>query len=111
MKFQPTDNVEFSIGHRLLNNHPVLIDSNQVDLRLFARMYENWGFGMVQRWELDDSTLEYEQYSLHRDLGSWVVGVGFNHRDNRVRDEYGVMFTLTLKDFPSASLPLELDTE
>jgi LPS-assembly protein len=110
-KFQPTDNVEFSIGHRLLNNHPVLIDSNQIDLRLYSRIAENWGLGMIQRWELDDSTLEYEQYSLHRDFGSWVVGVGLNHRDNRVKDEYGVMFTLTLKDFPSASLPLQVDAE
>jgi len=111
LKFQPTDNLEFSIGYRLLNNHPVLIDSNQIDLRLYSRISDNWGLGMVQRWELDDATLEYEQYSLHRDLGSWVAGIGFNHRDNRVKDEFGVMFTLTLKDFPSASLPLQVDTE
>jgi hypothetical protein len=61
--------------------------------------------------ELDDGTLESEQYSLHRDLGNWVAGVGLTHRDNRLEEEYGVVFSLTLKDFPSVSLPFGIDAE
>jgi len=109
LTFQPRPDFEFSIGHRLLNNHPVLVDSNRIDLRAFARIHENWGVGLLQVWELDDGTLEVEQYTLHRDLGSWVAGIGFTHRDNRLHDEYGVIFSLTLKDFPSVNLPLQLD--
>jgi LPS-assembly protein len=109
LRFQPNENFEFSIGDRLLNNHPVLQDSNRIDLRAYARINEQWGFGMFQLWELDDGTLEIEQYTLHRDLGNWVAGVGFTHRDNRVNDEYGVVFSLTLKDFPAVSLPFEVD--
>lgn len=111
VRFLPTPDFEFSIGHRLLNNHPVLIDSNRIDFRAFARINDHWGIGMLQQWELDDSTLEVEQYTLHRDFGNWVAGVGLTHRNNRVDDEYGVMFSLTLKDFPSVSLPFELDAE
>jgi len=109
LRFQPNENFEFSIGDRLLNNHPVLTDSNRIDIRAYARINEQWGIGMFQLWELDDSTLEVEQYTVHRDLGNWVAGVGFTHRNNRVNDEYGVVLSLTLKDFPAVSLPFEVD--
>lgn len=111
LRFQPNENFEFSIGDRLLNNHPVLTDSNRIDLRAYARINEQWGIGAFQLWELDDGTLEVEQYTLHRDLGNWVAGVGFTHRDNRVNDEYGMVFSLTLKDFPAVSLPFQVDAE
>jgi LPS-assembly protein len=111
LRFQPSENFEFSVGNRLLNNHPVLTDSNRVDLRAYARLNERWGVGMFQLWELDDGTLEVEQYTVHRELGNWVAGVGLTHRDNRVSDEYGVVFSLTLKDFPAVSLPFQLDAQ
>ena len=111
IRFLPTENLEFSFGYRMLNGHPVLIDSNRVDLQLYTRLTENWGFGMRHILEMDDNTLELEQYTLHRDLGNWVAGVGFTHRDNRLEEEYGVIFSLTLKDFPSATLPFQFDTE
>jgi LPS-assembly protein len=111
LRFQPNENFEFSIGDRFLNNHPVLTDSNRIDLRGYARINEQWGFGLYQLWELNDGTLEVEQYTLHHDLGNWVAGLGFTHRDNRVNDEYGVVFSLTLKDFPAASLPFEVNAQ
>jgi LPS-assembly protein len=111
LRFQPNENFEISIGNRLLNNHPVLTDSNRIDLRAYTRLNERWGIGMFQLWELDDGTLEVQQYTLHRDLGNWVAGMGVTHRDNRVSDEYGVVFSLTLKDFPAVSLPFQLDAQ
>lgn len=110
-RFQPNPDWEFAIGYRMLNNHPVLTDSNHVDLRAYTRISENWGFGIQQVWELDDSTLELQQYTFHRDLGNWVAGVGFTHRDNRQEDEYGIVFSITLKDFPSVSLPFSIDAQ
>jgi LPS-assembly protein len=47
---------------------------------------------------------------LHRDLGNWVAGMGISSRDNRLDKEYGV-FSLTLKDFPSVSLPFTIDAQ
>ncbi len=111
VRFLPTDNVELSVGYRMLNNHPVFIDSNRLDLEIYTRLSENWGFGMRHVFEMDDNTLELEQYSLHRDLGNWVAAVGLTHRDNRLEEEYGVVLSLTLKDFPSASLPFAIDAE
>jgi LPS-assembly protein len=82
-----------------------------VDLRAYARLGENWGLGMRQTFEMDDGTLEVQQYTVHRDLGSWVAGVGITHRDNRIEDEFGLVFSLSLKDFPAVSLPFQIDAE
>jgi len=110
-QFMPSENLEFSIGYRHLNNHPVLLDSDRFDLRTYIRLSENWGLGTQYVFEMADSTLELQQYTLQRDLGNWVAGVGLSQRDNRFQNEYGIIFSLTLKNFPSVSLPFSLDAE
>ncbi|MES2996935.1 MAG: hypothetical protein V4733_09005 [Verrucomicrobiota bacterium] len=110
LHFTPNDRWWFSLGHRWLDSHPVLLDSNRADLDTYLRLSENWGIATKHTFEADDGTLEYQQYSLHRDFGNWVAGMGFSSRDNRIEDEYGVVFSLTLKDFPSVSLPFELQS-
>lgn len=109
--FQPAERFEFSLGYRWLDSHPVLVDSNRIDLQTYIRLSENWGIGSRHSLELDDSTLEVQQYMLHRDIGNWVAGMGFSSRDNRLDKEYGVIFSLTLKDFPSVSLPFTIDAQ
>jgi len=111
LRFMPTQSFQFSFGYRMLNGHPVLVDSNRFDVQTYTRVNENWGLGSRHTLELDDNTLELQQYTIHRDLGNWVAGMGLTHRDNRLDDEYGVIFSLTLKDFPSVSLPFEIDSE
>jgi LPS-assembly protein len=111
VRFMPTQNFEFSFGYRYLSNHPVFVDSNRLSFQTYSRLNEDWGIGTRHILELDDSTFELEQYTLHRDLGNWVAGMGLTHRDNRLKQEYGVIFSLTLKDFPSVSLPFEIDGE
>ncbi len=111
MRIQPWENMEFSVGYRYLASHPVLQDSNQIDFQAYYRINENWGMGTRHVFEMDDGTLELEQYTLHRDLGNWAAGVGLTHRNNRLEEEYGVVFSLTLKDFPSVSLPFQIDAQ
>lgn len=111
LRLMPGPNVELSFGYRILNGHPVFVDSNRFDIETYLRVNENWGFGTRHTLELDDSTIEVAQYTFHRDLGNWVAGVGFTRRDNRVDQEYGVVFSLTLKDFPSVTLPFKIDAE
>jgi LPS-assembly protein len=111
LRFLPTETFEFSLGYRWLDGHPVLIDSNRIDLHTYTRITENWGIGSMHILELDDNTLELQQYTFHRDLGNWVIGMGLSSRDNRLKKEYGLVFSLTLKEFPSVSLPFEIDAE
>jgi LPS-assembly protein len=110
-RFMPNDNTELSVGYRILDNHPVLVDNNRIDLRAYMRLNDRWGIGTTQIWELDDNTLEFQQFTVHRDLNSWVASLGVSRRDNRGREELGLILSLTLKDFPSASLPLKLESE
>ncbi|MDB6068873.1 MAG: osta-like protein [Verrucomicrobiales bacterium] len=109
--FMPTDYLDFTLGHRLLQDHPFFEDSNLVDLRIYARINENWGVSAYERYELDDSTLETQQYSVHRDLTSWVAAFGAVIRDNRGATDYGLLFSLTLKDFPSVRIPVDFDPQ
>ena len=109
VRFMPNENWEFSVGYRQLNNHPVLLDSNRIDLATYIRLSENWGVGSRHTFEMDDGTMEQQQYTLQRELGDWIAGVGVSHMDNRYQNEFGIIFSLTLKSFPSASLPLSFD--
>jgi hypothetical protein len=111
MSFMPSRSTEVSVGYRYLNSHPTLEDSSQVDIRAYTRFNEQWGLSFYQKWELDDGTLETQQYALHRDLGSWDASVGIHHRNNRILDEFSLMLSFTLKELPSISLPFSLDTE
>lgn len=106
VRFMPNENWEFSVAYRQLNNHPVLLDSNRIDLTTYIRLSENWGVGSRHIFEMDDGTMELQQYTVQRELGDWIAGVGLTHMDNRFEDEFGIIFSLTLKSFPSATLPL-----
>ena len=110
--FMPNDAVELAFGYRQLNNHPILNDSNRISFRAYARISDSWGLGFYQRWELDDSTVEVQQYNIYRDFDSWVASIGLHIRDNRdAPEEFGIMLNFTLKEFPSVRLPLSVDNE
>lgn len=106
--FMPTENFRFSVGHYYLNNHPFFRDSDLISLNTYSRLSDNWGFSTAHRFEADDQTLEYQQYTIHRDLASWTGSLGTIIRDNRTGgQEFGVLLSLTLKAFPKVSLPVD----
>ncbi|MGK0187774.1 MAG: LPS-assembly protein [Verrucomicrobiales bacterium] len=108
--WMPSSNFEVTLGHRLLQDHPFFEDSDLIDLRAYLRINDNWGAGMYHRYEIEDSTLETQQYSIHRDLNSWTGSLGAVIRDNRGGEaDYGLVFMLTLKDFPQLSIPIDVD--
>ena len=109
--FMPTDYLDISLGHRYLQDHPFFQNSNLVDFGAYARISENWGFSIYERYEVEDSTLELQQYSIHRDLSSWVASLGAIIRDHRGQNEWGLLFSMTLKDFPSVRIPVDFDPQ
>ncbi len=110
-RFMPNENAEIAVSYRHLNNHPVLLDSDRIGLDTYIRLSENWGVGSRHIFEMDDGVLEQQQYTVHRDLGNWVAGIGISHTDNRFQDEFGLVLSLTLKDFPNDTLPFTIDAE
>jgi LPS-assembly protein len=109
--FMPSNKTELSVNYRYLTSHPSLEDSSRIEIRADHRFNEKWGASIAQRWELDDGTLESHRYSIHRDLGSWTSSLGFIQKDNRIKDEVGLMLSFTLKELPTISLPFSIDTE
>jgi LPS-assembly protein len=108
--WMPTKRFSWTLGHQLLTDNPLFQDSSLIYSRVYTRFSDNWGFSMNHIYEMDDSTLQYQSYSVHRDLASWTMAVGGLIRDNGAAgDEYGLVLSFTLKDFPSVSIPLDLD--
>lgn len=110
-RYMPHEDLQLTLRQRFLRTHPILQDSNRFDLDAYYRFNENWGAGFTHTWEFEDSTLEYQQYSIHRSLNSWAITAGLFQRDNRVRTETGFVFGLTLRDIPDISLPLKVDSQ
>jgi lipopolysaccharide assembly outer membrane protein LptD (OstA) len=108
--FMPSDSMSVTLGHQFINDNPYFQDSNLFFSRIYARITDNWGFAMNHVFEADDGTMEFQSYSITRDLTSWVASLGAMQRDNRNgQSEFGLLFTLTLKDFPNLTIPLDID--
>jgi lipopolysaccharide export system protein LptA len=108
--FMPARNLWLTVGHQFVDDHPTFPDSSLMFSRVYARLSENWGVSMNHIFEADDGTMEFQSYSITRDLSSWVASIGAMIRDNRNGlQDYGILLSLTLKDFPQLSLPLDID--
>ncbi|MCB1224898.1 MAG: hypothetical protein KDK99_03715 [Verrucomicrobiales bacterium] len=106
----PMKTISITLGHQYIQDHPLFQNSSLFFSRFYARLNENWGFSMNHIYEAADSTLEYQSYSLHRDMSSWTAAIGAMIRDNRNGvSDYGLLFSLTLKAFPQVSIPLDMD--
>jgi hypothetical protein len=115
--FMVTRNAQFSIGNRYISGSNQFQNSNLLNVGGYFRLGENWGFSFREQYEFEDSVLEAQSYTVHRDLSSWVASLGFLIRDNGGGPtngdpkEYGLLLTFTLKDIPGVHIPLALDPE
>lgn len=110
LSWMPAKNFSWTVGHAYLKDNPIFTDSSLIFSRIYARLSENWGVSMNHIYEATDSTLQYQSYSIHRDLTSWIVSLGGLVRQNHGgNDDFGLVLTLTLKDFPDVSIPLDMD--
>lgn len=108
LTFMPNDRFRFGVGHYHLNNHPFFLDADLYTLSTYTRLSDDWGLGTNHRFESDDGTLEFQQYTIHRDMASWTASLGAIVRDNRDgENEVGFLLSLTLKAFPRLSLPVD----
>jgi len=103
--------LQVTLGHRYLDNNPFFENSNLFRYGGYGRLNDHWSFSMLHQIEAEDGTIESQQYTVHRDMTSWVASVGAIIRDNRGVDEFGVMFTVTLKDFPQLTLPFNFNPD
>lgn len=106
----PSKSTSLQLGHQLVSNHPYFQDSSLVYTRFYARLNENYGLSTNHIYEATDGTLEFQSYSITRDLSSWIASIGIMARNNRNgASDLGVMLTFTLKDFPQFNFDLDVD--
>lgn len=112
---QPISTLELDISHRYLHGNPFFKNSNLLAGGAYFQIDPNWAFSFAEQYEFKNSTLQAQNYTLYRDLSSFVASLSFGVRDNysgysyvgnKSVKEYGVMLNLTLKGVPQFSLPL-----
>jgi LPS-assembly protein len=110
ISIMPTRSLQLTLGHQYVSDSPFFQDSSLLFSRIYTRLNHNWGFSMNHVFEMDDGVMEFQSYSITRDLSSWMASLGAMVRDNRRGlQEYGILMSFTLKDFPQVSVPLDID--
>jgi hypothetical protein len=106
LTLQPGEDWSLSFGHRYRKDSIELGRGHDLLLAtVYLRLNENWGLRTQHHWETRDGVLEYQYYTIYRDLRSWTAGLTFRVRENRFEsDDYTVAVTLSLKAFPRFGL-------
>ncbi len=109
LTFMPSSDLTVSMGHRYLQDNPFFINSSLVTLSAYYQLDPNWAVSMNEQYELEDSVLESQRYTVYRDLTSWIASVSAVVRDNRGKEDIGFYLTFTLKDLPNLNLNFNID--
>ena len=110
--FLANEDLSFTVGHRYLENNPFFANSNNLRFGAYYRVNDNWAVSFTDQYEFSDSTLQSQNYTIYRDLSSWIASLGFTMRANydsttgRNVTDVGVVLTFTLKDLPNLRLPI-----
>jgi len=108
--FMPTRDLTFTIRDRYLEGNPYFSNNNQINFQAYYRVNDNWGLSMYQQYETFSQVWQYQRYMVHRDLSDWIVSLGVQRRANSGGDDaWGVVFALSNKDVPQATLPIQQD--
>ncbi len=105
----PWRSTELVVGHRYLNQHSLLEDSSQLDLRILQRFSEAWAFSGKWRFSLLDGKLDIQEYNVYHNMGSWYLGVGAFVRKNGNKNEFGLGISFTIQqtgDYMPVKFPL-----
>jgi LPS-assembly protein len=111
--FQPHPDLTVHLGNRHLSGHPLFMNSNLISAGSRLRMNDNWTLSFLGNYNSITKVSELQQYSLDRDLRSWVASLTlwvrqFSSSNSSQRD-VAVFLSLSLKDVPKIGIPLRYD--
>jgi hypothetical protein len=113
LNYMPVKDLQLNLGNEYLDHDPFFQSEMLVDAGLYYRFNDNWSISTRDEYEFVNSTLQNQVYEIHRDLSSWIASFGVQVENNgpgsNPRTLYALMFTMTLKDIPSATLPFDFD--
>jgi hypothetical protein len=108
--FQVSRDVTLQLGNRYLSGNNLIADSKLVSGGARVRLNDNWAFGFLNSYDFATKLAESQQYSIDRDLRSWVASFVFVVREQVSRKDMAVLLSLSLKDIPKVSIPLKYDS-
>ncbi len=115
--FHVSQDMSVLLGHGYLKNNPYFEDANNLRFGAYYRLNDNWAVSFTDQYEFTDGIMQRQDYSIHRDLSSWIASLGLLVRENynsatgETVSDVTVALTFTLKDLPSLKLPLSLKPE
>jgi len=113
LSYMASRDLQLTLGHQYIDHNPFFVGSSLVDTGIYYRINDNWSVSAREEYEFADTTLENQVYQVHRDLSSWVASFGIQVENNgpgsSPRTLYAVLFTMTLKDLPAATIPFTFD--
>jgi lipopolysaccharide assembly outer membrane protein LptD (OstA) len=113
LNYTPVKDLQLNLGNEYLDHDPFFQSEMLVDAGIYYRFNDNWSISTRDEYEFVNSTLQNQVYEIHRDLSSWIASFGVQVENNgpgsNPRTLYALMFTMTLKDIPSATLPFDFD--
>ena len=71
---------------------------------IFYRMNEHWQMEALEQFEATTGRLQLQQYTVYRDLDSWLLALSYSQSEINGVNDQTVFFTLTLKAFPQFEL-------
>lgn len=108
--FQVTRDLTVQLSNRYLSGNRIFADSNLVSGGARLRMNDNWAFGFQNSYDFATKTAESQQYSIDRDLRSWMASLVLVVREQDAKKDIAILLSLSLKDVPKISIPLKYDT-
>jgi hypothetical protein len=107
LTLRPTDVWSWSIGHYYLRDDyaPVPTAWGQgnelVTSTLFYRLNENWGLRATHYFDVRQSEMQEQYYTLYRDFRSWTGALTFRIQEQSDGEtDYTVAFTFSVKAMP-----------
>jgi len=74
---------------------------NSLNSVFFLRLNENWGFRMAHQYDIQESWLQQQAYTIYRDFRSWTAALTVRYEDNRTSpNDLTVAFTFSVKAAP-----------
>lgn len=102
--WSPDPSLEINGGYHYINHSSVFPDSNLLSLGFMYRLNEHWKLQTQQQFEATTGRLQLQQYTIFRDLDSWLLAMSYSSAELNGKNDQTIFFTLTLKAFPQIEL-------
>lgn len=107
LTFRPNHIWSWGVGHLYSRDDPSTSTTslqegqNSLTSIFFLRLNENWGFRMAHQYDIQESWLQQQSYSIYRDLRSWTAALTVRYEDNRTtQDDFSIALTFSIKAMP-----------